>query len=476
MARHASSKNNYSLSGGAVALLVAIVLLLGALVWYFAGRGGPGDSDDAAAESPDCVAGDLVLPVASSDRFAGQSLIDAYAATHPVVRDFCVTPELVDDLGSAAVYIAPNTPVAHQLLSNAGRTQALADPQPVFSEKVGLVGAKQADVDGIDAGTVRYPVGEESSASAVAAATIAGNDNDAVEALTQQRIAAIGDLQESGGEFAATTQHNVPGGMTFTPLDASVLYTAIPLNQNDAVDENQARAGQDFARSAAEAFDGDTDAQPVIGGLVWAAALPAGGESITGGPDGTAAAPTTVRPSDASGQIRDTLFVLDTSDAMAPYVDAAADAIGGAAGELTEAGKVVGLWNYSSPLSPGVVKGYRVNVVFTPSADEVAGAAKRFITGGVPQTREAVLAAVSALSGSQPPTRIVVVTSGTADAGDDSSFEDQVRAAAGEDVELAVVHVGGAQVDATLNQIAAVHVEAADAGALHNAVREAAGL
>lgn len=476
MARHASGKNNYSLSGGAVALLVAIALLAAGALWYFTSRGGPGDDASNGAEAPDCVAGDLVLPVAASDRLAGQSLIDAYLATKPVVRDYCVMPELVSDLTSAAVYIAPNTPVSHQMLSNAGRTTAVADPQPVFSEQVGLVGSTAAQVDSIDANAVRYPVGEEPSASALVAAQITGNDNDAVSALSQQRIASLQELEGSGGTYAASTEHNVPEGMTFTPLGASVVYVAIPLSQNDSVDENQARAGQDFARSAAESFDGDASAQPVIGELVWAAAMPEGGETITGGPDGTADASAAARPNSASNEVRDTLFVLDTSEAMSPYLDAAADAIGSAATDLTADGKAVGLWNYSSPLSPGVVKGYRVNVAFTSNPDEVAGAAKRFLTGGVPQTREAVLASANALSGSQPPARIVLITTGTADAGDNAAFEDQVRTAAGSDVEIAVVHVGDAQGDTALDNLSAVVVNAPNTDAIAKAVREAAAL
>lgn len=481
MARHASGKNNYSLSTGAVAVLVAAALIIASLVWFFTGRGN--DDTNAQGDTPDCVAGELALPVAASDRTAGQALIDAYSATNPVVRDYCVTPELVPDLASAAVYVAPYTPVTKQHLENSGRTAAIADPEAVFSESVGVVGASAADVSALNVADVRFPVGEEPAASALVASQLAGNDNDAVKALTDQRIATLAEFQPGGegeGVYAATAADSVPGGLEFTPLDADVVFTAVPLNQNDRVDENQARAGQDFARSAAERFDGSVEDQPVISELVWAAALPAGGEGLTGGPSGQAGE-RPARDNDtakAAGAVEpaNTLFLLDTSEQMAPYMQGAEEGIAQAAEAVAAAGNRVALWNYSSPLNPGVVKGYRQNVDMTPDGEAVAASVRRFLTGGVPQTREAVQAAVAAYAGAAPLTRVVLVTTGTADAGDDAAFSEQVRQAAGESVEIAVVHIGDAEIDPALVKLAANQVEADAPEAIVAAVREAAGV
>ena len=475
MARHASGKNNYSLSGGAVAFLIIAALLLVGLVFLLTNRGG--GSEDTQAEAETCVAGDLVLPVAASDRSAGQQLIDDYLGTNPVVREHCVKPELVSDLASAAVYIAPLTPVTNQALENADRSAAVSDPEAVFSETVGVVGASEADAHALDVSAVRFPVGEEPAPSALVASLAAGNDNDAVKALTDQRIDTLADFDGADGPFAATSEFNVPEGLTFTPLDAKVVFSAIPLNQNDRVDENQARAGQDFARAAAERFDGSAEDQPVIGELVWAAALPAGGNAITGGDDGTEDATSEAAPQAArTAKPENTLFLLDTSDAMAPYIQPAADGISEAAVALAEDGKQVALWNYSSPLTPGVVNGYRQNVDMTPDGSAVADSVQRFLTGGVPQTREAVQAAVAQYAQLGGSVRIVLVTTGTADAGDDKSFTDAVRQAGANNVDLSVVHVGGGEQDEALNQVASNKVNADTQGEIVTAVRKAAGV
>lgn len=468
MARHSSGKNNYALSGGVIAALLAAVVLVGIGVTYLATR-------DFSASSPgtdtaaSCVAGDLELPVAASDKEVGQSLVDAYAATDPVVRDFCVRPTLVESLTDAAVYIAPNTPVTHQQLAQQGRTASTSEPDSVYSERVGVAGrAAPSDAAAVDLARVTFPVDEEPSASAlVAAALAAGNDQAAVDALTKQRAGTVADA-ERAGELVATTESNVPQGMTFTAVGPSAVFTAVPLDQGGTVTEEQARAGQDFARSASERFDGDAEEQPAVSDIVWAAATPTGGESITR-EDEQEAAP-------ADGGPLDTLFLLDTSEAMAPFIDQAASAIGEAAQRVTDSGHQVALWNYSSPLSPGVTQGYRRNVAFTGEAGEVAGAAERFLTGGQPQTREAVSAAVDYTREAAAPARIVVITTGTSDGGDDNAFADAVTSAAGSGVSLSVVHVGGGQQDEALRRVSSSLSQAESPDQLATTVRAAAGL
>ena len=484
MARHASNQNNFRLAGWLIALLVVIALVL-ALVLFLALR----DDTDTTAAEPECVAGDLALPVAASDEKVGRSLIDNYAAATPVVRDYCVKPEYVDDVKDAAVYIAPNTSVAHTVLEAAGRTPAVSDPDAVYGETVGVAGANEVKLEDLKADAVRFPVDEEPEASALVASKVAGNDNDAVQALTDQRIASASELNSDAGEYLATAEDAVPEGLKFTPVGADAVYTAFPLNQNDKVDENQARAGQDFARFATEHFDGSAKDQPAVSDLVWAAALPAGGEAITADAKEDGDAQNTAdadKPADEAGsnaganaaalQPENTLFLLDTSDAMSPYIQPAKDAIANAALELGAQGKQVGLWNYSSPLNPGVVVGYRQNITVSPDADSVAVAVRRFLTGGVPQTRQAVEAAAVAYGTGDAKTRIVLVTTGTADAGDDKAFEDAVRGAAGEKVEITVVRVGEGEADQAVEALSAKAVNAAQSDAIEGAVKQASGL
>ncbi|RUQ14162.1 VWA domain-containing protein [Corynebacterium genitalium] len=483
MAKHASGKNNYRLSGELIALLVVLALIAAAVIWWLSTRGD--DADSAAAQPEDCVAGELVLPVAASDKGAGQSLVDAYGASSPVVRDYCVKPQLVDSVADAAVFVAPNTAVTHQSLDSAGRTPAVSDAQPAYSEAVGVAGKDEIKFEDLTADKLRFAVSEESAASALVASQVVGNDNDAVQALTDQRIASASELNADAGEYLATAEDAVPEGLKFTPVGADAVYTAFPLNQNDKVDENQARAGQDFARFASEHFDGSAKDQPAVSDLVWAAALPAGGEAITADEkedSDTQNAADPDKAADEAGsnpaalQPENTLFLLDTSDAMSPYIQPAKDAIANAALELGAQGKQVGLWNYSSPLNPGVVVGYRQNITVSPDADSVAVAVRRFLTGGVPQTRQAVEAAAGAYGTGDAKTRIVLVTTGTADAGDDNAFEDAVRGAAGDKVEITVVRVGEGEADQAVEALSAKAVDAAQADAIEGAVKQASGL
>ncbi|MCG7273298.1 VWA domain-containing protein [Corynebacterium afermentans] len=483
MAKHASGKNNYRLSGELIALLVVLALIAAAVIWWLSTRGD--DADSAAAQPEDCVAGELVLPVAASDKGAGQSLVDAYGASSPVVRDYCVKPQLVDSVADAAVFVAPNTAVTHQSLDSAGRTPAVSDAQPAYSETVGVAGKDEVKLEDLTADKLRFAVSEESAASALVASQVVGNDNDAVQALTDQRIASASELNADAGEYLATAEDAVPEGLKFTPVGADAVYTAFPLNQNDKVDENQARAGQDFARFASEHFDGSAKDQPAVSDLVWAAALPAGGEAITADEkedSDTQNAADPDKAADEAGsnpaalQPENTLFLLDTSDAMSPYIQPAKDAIAHAALELGAQGKQVGLWNYSSPLNPGVVVGYRQNITVSPDADSVAVAVRRFLTGGVPQTRQAVEAAAGAYGTGDAKTRIVLVTTGTADAGDDNAFENAVRGAAGDKVEITVARVGEGEADQAVEALSAKAVDAAQADAIEGAVKQASGL
>lgn len=474
MAKHANGKNNYKLSGGAIAVIVALALFIAVAIWWVAGRG----SQNQESQAQECVAGELTLPIAAADTEAGHSLIDAYGKTHPVVRDYCVRAELVDDVTDAAVYLAPDTGVSRQILDSAGRSIAVSDPKPVSSQAVGVAGRGEVKLEDLTIDKVLFPVRDNPTASALVASQVAGNANAAVQALTAQRIDSAANFDAANGKVLATTETTVPEGSTFTPVGAKAVYVAFPLNQSDRVDENQARAGQDFARVAAEQFDGSEKDQPVISDLVWAAALPAGGEAITGdtaqkGSDSDGADPANHAGSLAAA---DTLFLLDTSDAMAPYLQAAKDAIADAAVELGAQGKQVGLWNYSSPLNPGVQVGYRQNITVSPDADSVAVAVRRFLTGGVPQTRQAVEAAADVYGGLETTTRVVVVTTGTADAGNDQAFLDAVRGAAGDKVEITVVRVGGGEVDQALESVAAHTADAEEPGDIAGALNTVVGL
>lgn len=175
----------------------------------------------------------------------------------------------------------------------------------------------------------------------------------------------------------------------------------------------------------------------------------------------------------------DTLLLLDTSDGMAPHFGAASAALADAAQGIGGSGHSVALWNYSSPLSPGVTVGYRDNLGFG-NAEEAANAVGRFGTGGVPQTRSALVAAAQVAADraqeTSKPARVLLVTSGTQSDMDDASF----TAALGDikNVDIAVVHVGSGPVDTKVKEKATSFetvANADDAAALGAAVKKVAG-
>ena len=123
-----------------------------------------------------------------------------------------------------------------------------------------------------------------------------------------------------------------------------------------------------------------------------------------------------------------------------------------------------------------MTQGYRRNVTFTPNAGEVVQSANRFMTGGQPQTREAVTAAVRETAETGLPSRVVVITTGTADGGDDEAFAQAVTDAAGAGVTVSVVHVGEGQQDQALRRASTSAADAPSQGQVADAVKAASGI
>lgn len=181
-------------------------------------------------------------------------------------------------------------------------------------------------------------------------------------------------------------------------------------------------------------------------------------------------------PADAA----DTLILLDTSSAMAGQFDPVSGALANTARALSGANKAVALWNYSSPLNPGVTVGYRDNLGFG-NGDEAANTIQAFGTGGEPQTRPAVIAAADVAADRAAdingPVRVLLVTTGTVTAMDDAAFADAFAQAAGNNVELSVVHVGPGAPDAAVEDVATefTSVDGTDSRAVADALKAAAG-
>lgn len=185
-------------------------------------------------------------------------------------------------------------------------------------------------------------------------------------------------------------------------------------------------------------------------------------------------------PSADAADAADTLILLDTSNAMAGQFDPVSGALANTARALSGENKAVALWNYSSPLNPGVTVGYRDNLGFG-NGDDAANTIQAFGTGGEPQTRPAVIAAADVAADRAAdingPVRVLLVTTGTVTAMDDAAFADAFAQAAGNNVELSVVHVGPGAPDAAVEDVATefTSVDGTDSRAVADALKAAAG-
>lgn len=172
--------------------------------------------------------------------------------------------------------------------------------------------------------------------------------------------------------------------------------------------------------------------------------------------ESASAAPSTENKED-QGVAPNTLFLLDTSDNLAPYFDEVTQGVAEAASAVGAEGSQVALWNYSSPISATATVGFRQNVAYG-DAENVAFAVRQFGTGGVPQTRSAVVAALDnatdQVAESGKDTRVVLITTGTQQDMDDASFAEALKAARGKGISLNVLHVGEGEKDAELEKLA----------------------
>lgn len=493
MGRHSTGKNNYSLSKEVIALLVAAAIVIAvALAWLLLRDNGENSASDEQAE---CVSGDLALPVAAAAKSVGEQLISDYASSNPVVRDYCVKPEYVDSIEEAAVYVAPVSPVTNGEITAADRSSSTSEPAAVYASPVGTAAA---DAAAPVLETVLFPTAEQPETSAIVAQALSDSDETAVRALTDQRVQTVASAVAEKDRAVSTTEDAAPEGLTFTPLEEhELVYAAFPLNTTDTVNEEQTRAAQAFSDYSGKMFSdthGDADTEPAdVSDPVWSAAMPEGGKRITdpaAADNGQGTANGDENTDDNADENSDnanasapseptkTLFLLDTSEAMTEFSDPAAEAIDAAVGEITGADHEVALWNYSSPLTPGVNKGYRANIAFTDDAGSVVGTASRFLNDGQPQTREAVAAAVAyAESESTPdaPVRIVLITSGSFDMADD--YAEQALAEAKDNgVSLTIVHAGSGEPDEKLAEAAEFTTDAASPDEIDAAVRSAAGV
>lgn len=455
MARHSSGQNNYRLSTPLIIALGVIVAILAVIAWWVFSNSSD-DSDDqavgttestttAASSEGECIEGELTLPI-GGDPTVLQAAVDDYNATNPVTRDHCVTAEAVADGEPAATYLFAGT--RDDAAAALARTDAVAASSPDAWQQAGSITAGTASADGAstDLDAVSFPVASAPSLSAIVARALADDDEAAAAALADDLETTTADA--SGAQaFAALESTELPDGYTFDAADGAELPVwAIAVNAGGDITEDQARAGADFI--TATSSDAQETSVDVTALLERATAISEENNAVVV----------------EQGQPSDTLIVLDTSNNMDRVVDGTQESyhtmtsriLADLARDTGGQGNQVALNNYSSPLNPGVTRGWRPNVSFPDGSDgnNAANAIARFGTGGVPLTRAAAVAAASIASEHAGNTgrevRVVLVTSGSASDYNDDAFLADIRAAGGDRVSFHLIHVGSEPVDQVL--------------------------
>lgn len=262
--------------------------------------------------------------------------------------------------------------------------------------------------------------------------------------------------------------------VTVIALLAIIALVAFLLRGMDNADEDDAAAPAAVESSSEATTEMTTKATSSVP----TSAAPTSSSS----PRSSAPAPSSAaQPKPDLTMAANTLLLLDTSSSMAPIYGPVSQALGTTASDLAADGGAVSLWNYSSPISETATVGYRQNLGFG-DGNAVSGTLGGFGTGGVPQTRSAVVAAVAnaadQAAGSGDKARVLVVTTGTEQDMDDAQFTAALKDAASKDVSLSVVHVGEGNVDAALKSAADsfTTVDSAEEAKLTGAITKAAGV
>ncbi|MFE1513845.1 VWA domain-containing protein, partial [Corynebacterium bovis] len=250
---------------------------------------------------------------------------------------------------------------------------------------------------------------------------------------------------------------------------AQVVFPLVAFGSSDGVDELSARMADDFRRHATGDSRDETDATPTVPAgtpdarltryaTTLAADEPApepvasptpapagapdgqaGGSTPPGAPaPGTAApdapapgagapaAPDAPQPAPGELPRQQVTFLLDTSGSMAvdeergSRLSAVVADLSEVVTALGRADGTIGLWNYSSQLSPSARTPYRDNVDLTAGdrGDAVNAVLAQLTAGGATRTYESVLAAYdAAVRAADPavPNRLVLITDGTDD-------------------------------------------------------------
>lgn len=301
MGRHSDGKPNNRVAMGPLIMLLAIIVIAAAIFAWFAVR----DSRDASVGSTggQCAKGDLTFVVSADPASisSARDQVKAWGDTNPVVRDYCVRPQLtvagsekvLADLdavaGGGADAVAPVLPTvwapADASFVDRARDSGVVGigddrielpPEPAGiavrdDVAADLAGATWSDIAGRPDFTVATPGGTDAVVSSVVNAQLNPEaDADALRAAAEPRINAAGDYTSDSlmGQLASDTargfsavaatesmvemaEQAIGEGLTFIELaepagSASFHAPMVAFTSGGPIDETAARAAAEF--------------------------------------------------------------------------------------------------------------------------------------------------------------------------------------------------------------------------------------
>lgn len=432
MGKHASGEKNYEVAKGPLFAVLAVIVITALVIAWFNLRGNNEDAQNSA--NSNCSRGDLTLNVTTDPAAVGdvQQLVQAYGESKPVVKDFCVRPqirvagsqEVLDAINTGANNggAADNNAAGDQQKGQSGviipgawvpadisfvdkakqaKNISIGNPTAWLKPIAAGVAVAQKDADAlkdatwsdIAARSVATPGGSDAALSAIVNASLGGGEESA-----KQRAALGGTLtsdsllpkltqsSETFDSVAATKPMLAMAGdgLSFIePKDAPQLHApVVNFGSGGQIDENTARAAADFAKFAKENGADGAAAQSSLTGDA-AALLPVMAaiktDPFAGAFDAEAAEGSTP-PSAGSSSPNAAPAAANKPGSALVLVDASAesdipvirDSLIPLLDKATAPeGARVALWNYSSPQSEGVTSPVRANVLFAPVSDGV---------------------------------------------------------------------------------------------------------
>lgn len=445
-----------------LALIATVVVVAVFSTSFYLWNGARSRAADERAVS-DCIQGQLKVPVEVSPDapHSVDDILDGFVKANPVVKDYCI--ELTRSTPGALLITTGNTSTINYDLDQRGMSPAQTEWAVVAASRVG-VGVRRGSE--VPASWADVPVDSTAyngsfSLGARLAAVLVRESTNTIDAA----LGAVADgsmpmmfPEEPSSDTSyilADEDDKLPDGFDFHQVaDTVVPFYSVALNAGGGITEEQARVAsaiQGYVLSQVPVQLSAAEKQSIVdldSGTALSRALALGGGQQQDGSSADASESSDTGASAPAHQ--DTLLLLDTSTAMAEFLPAQVEALKKRAAEVVSNGHKVALWNYSSPLNPGVTQGWRNNVSFTDDLSLIDATLDGFQTGGLPQTRPALINAMQATAdhgGGQ----VYLVTTGSVGFYDDDSFSQMLDAFNDSAVTVAAQHVGPGADDKVLD-------------------------